>query len=47
MLRSDTPFHLLHVRLAMYEALLRDFSDADRARVMGGNLGQALGMDRV
>ena len=43
---SDSPFNLIHVRLAMYQAMLRDFSDADRAGVMGDNLSQALCANR-
>ena len=35
---SDTPFGLMHVRLAMYQALLRDFTQQERDEVMGGNL---------
>lgn len=35
---SDSPFGLMHVRLAMYRALLRDFSGDDQALVLGGNL---------
>jgi predicted TIM-barrel fold metal-dependent hydrolase len=41
---SDAPFHLIHVRLAMYRALLRDFSEEDRACVLGGNLARVLGL---
>ncbi len=41
---SDAPFHLMHVCLAMYQALLRDFSAADRANVMGGNIARLLGV---
>lgn len=39
---SDTPFKLMHVRLAMYQAMLRDHSDAERAQILGGNLARAL-----
>jgi len=35
---SDSPFRLMHVQLAMYRALLRDFNEADVDRIMGGNL---------
>ena len=41
---SDAPFHLVHVCLAMYQALLRDFSAAERANVMGGNIARILGL---
>jgi hypothetical protein len=34
----------MHVCLAMYQALLRDFSAADRANVMGGNIARLLGV---
>jgi len=43
---SDTPFGLMHVRLAMYRALLRDFSPEDQAKVLGGNIIRALGIDK-
>ncbi len=36
---SDTPFALMHVCVAMYDALLEgEVSQADKAKVMGGNL---------
>jgi predicted TIM-barrel fold metal-dependent hydrolase len=35
---SDAPYQPMHAMLAMNQALLRDLSTADRARVMGGNL---------
>ena len=35
---SDTPFGLMHVRLAMFQALLRDFSPADQVKVLGKNI---------
>lgn len=35
---SDTPFFLMHVRLAMYRALMRDLSEGDQARILGTNL---------
>lgn len=35
---SDTPFYMMHVRLAMYRALLRDYSQTDKANILGGNL---------
>lgn len=40
---SDTPFGLMHVRLAMYRALLRDFSLDDQEMVLGKNIARALG----
>jgi hypothetical protein len=39
---SDSPFRLIHVQLAGYQAMLRDHSAADRAMVMGGNLARLL-----
>ncbi len=41
---SDTPFGLMHVELARYEALLRDLDEADRALVMGGSIARVLGV---
>ena len=42
---SDTPFALMHVRLAMYRALLEDdFTDEQRAAVLGGNIARLLGL---
>ena len=35
---SDMPFGLMHVQLAMYQALLRDTSAPDRDLILGGNL---------
>jgi hypothetical protein len=35
---SDTPFCCMHVELAKYRALLRDLSEEDQARILGGNL---------
>jgi predicted TIM-barrel fold metal-dependent hydrolase len=35
---SDTPFGLMHVQLAMYQALLRDTPVADRDLILGANL---------
>ncbi len=40
---SDTPFRLMHVQLAMYQALLRDTPEEDREKVLGGNLARILG----
>jgi uncharacterized protein len=39
---SDSPFGLMHVRLAMYTALLRDFDKSTRNLVLGGNLARIL-----
>lgn len=39
---SDMPFGLMHVRLAMYQAILRDHSPADREKIMGGNIARIL-----
>ena len=44
---SDTPFRLMHVVLAMYRAMLRDYDEADRSKVLGGNLARVLGVARV
>jgi uncharacterized protein len=41
---SDMPFGLVHVRLAMYRALLRDFSPADQEKVLGGNIARFIGL---
>lgn len=41
---SDMPFGLMHVRLAMYRALLRDFSAEDQAQVLGGNIARFTGI---
>jgi len=42
---SDTPFRLMHVQLAMYRALLRDFSETDQAKILGGNLARLLKLE--
>ena len=42
---SDTPFRLMHVQLAMYQALLRDCSEKDRDLILGGNLARLLKLD--
>jgi uncharacterized protein len=41
---SDTPFRLMHVQLAMYQALLRDTPQEDKEKVLGGNLSRVLGI---
>lgn len=41
---SDTPFRLMHVQLAKYRALLRDFPPDAQAQVLGGNLARLLGV---
>ncbi len=41
---SDTPFWLMHVELAKYRALLRDFDETDQARVLGANLAHLLNL---
>jgi predicted TIM-barrel fold metal-dependent hydrolase len=42
---SDTPFALMHVRLAMYRALLEEeFTDRQRAAVLGGNIARLFGL---
>jgi predicted TIM-barrel fold metal-dependent hydrolase len=44
---SDTPFALMHVRLAMYRAMLADgFTDEQRADVLGGNIARIFGLGR-
>jgi predicted TIM-barrel fold metal-dependent hydrolase len=36
---SDTPFAMMHVEVAMYDALLRDqVTEAEKALIMGGNI---------
>ncbi len=41
---SDSPFRLMHVQRAAYDAMLRDHSDADRAMIMGDNIARLLGV---
>jgi len=43
---SDTPFALMHVELAMYEALMRDeVSKAERGLILGGNIQKLFKID--
>ena len=39
---SDTPFGFMHVRLAMYKALLRDFSAQEQDMVLHANIARVL-----
>ena len=42
---SDTPFALMHVELAMYEALMRDqVTEQQRALILGGNIQRLFGL---
>lgn len=42
---SDTPFALMHIELAMYEALMRDeVSDEERDLILGGNIQRLFGL---
>jgi len=41
---SDSPFRLMHVQRAAYDAMLRDHSDADRAMILGDNIARLLGV---
>ena len=41
---SDMPFRWQHVILAMYRAMMRDLSDNEQAKVMGGNLARLLSL---
>ena len=41
---SDTPFSLMHVCVAAYQALLRDLTPFEQDLVMGGNLARVLGL---
>lgn len=41
---SDMPFFLMHVRRAMYDALLREHDDDSRRAVMGTNILRVLGL---
>jgi predicted TIM-barrel fold metal-dependent hydrolase len=43
---SDTPFALMHIELAMYEALMRDeVSEVERGLILGGNIKRLFKMD--
>jgi predicted TIM-barrel fold metal-dependent hydrolase len=43
---SDTPFALMHVELAMYEALLKDeVTGAERGLILGGNIARLFNID--
>jgi predicted TIM-barrel fold metal-dependent hydrolase len=43
---SDTPFALMHVELAMYEALMRDeVTEAERDLILGGNIKKLFKID--
>ncbi len=39
---SDTPFRMMHVQLAMFQALLRDSTEQDKALILGGNIARLL-----
>ncbi|RPJ51770.1 MAG: amidohydrolase [Chloroflexi bacterium] len=41
---SDAPFRLVHVQLAMYQAMLRDTPQEDRNKILGGNLARVLAL---
>lgn len=42
---SDTPFYLMPVRLAMFNALLQDFSPDAAKMVLGGNIARLLSIE--
>lgn len=42
---SDAPFRMQHVQLAMYQAMLRDASEEDRAWFFGKSIAQVLNAD--
>jgi uncharacterized protein len=41
---SDSPFGLMHVQLAMYQALLRDFLPQDKDKIFSKNISRVLGV---
>lgn len=41
---SDMPFRLMHVQLAMYQAMLRDHDEQARAQVLGGTFARLVGI---
>jgi len=41
---SDTPFRLMHVQLAMYKALLRDYNKPFQDLILGENIDKLLGI---
>ena len=44
---SDTPFALMHVELAMYEALMRDeITESERDLILGGNIKRLFGIGK-
>jgi predicted TIM-barrel fold metal-dependent hydrolase len=43
---SDTPFAMMHVELAMYEALLKDqVTDVERGLILGGNIARLFNIE--
>ena len=43
---SDTPFGLMHVELAMYQALLKDeVTETEKALILGGNIARLFGLE--
>lgn len=41
---SDTPFELMHVEVAKYQAMLQELPDTEIKNVMGGNICRILGL---
>jgi predicted TIM-barrel fold metal-dependent hydrolase len=41
---SDTPFELMQVELARYQAMLSDLPEVERDKVLGGNLAKLIGV---